>query len=261
VNEKAAELDYEEIVPSSQIGIVQLQELLPQVGAQLLKTLARSTSALEWGDRSRDVVPSNGSVFFVDTGKALIAITARHVYEAYCQCAEQNSRVTCQIDSMRFNPRERLISLGSGCDLATFDLKAAELTKLGKTTVPWPPVIPDRERIVLFAGVPGATKKSPAPGYVDLGFYTAFAKVDSVNDRDISSVIPSNEMLVDVLGKGLPPPGYDLGGLSGGPVAVLLESVGILHWALSGVIYECGSSFQILKAARADSISADGAIA
>jgi hypothetical protein len=90
---------------------------------------------------------------------------------------------------------------------------------------------------------------------------TAFAKVDSVSDRDISSVIPSNQTLVDVMGKGLPPPGYDLGGLSGGPVAVLLESGGIMFWSLSGVIYECSSSFQIVKAARADIVGADGAIA
>jgi hypothetical protein len=162
---------------------------------------------------------------------------------------------------MRFNPKERLICLGTGCDLATFALTPAELAELSKATVPWPPVIPENDGIVPFAGVPGATKESPTPGHVDLGFYTAFAKIDSVNDRDISTVIPSNEMLVDVLGKGLPPPGYDLGGLSGGPVAVLLESAYIMHWALSGVIYECGSRFRILKAVRADIIRTDGVIA
>jgi len=149
--------------------------------------------------------------------------------------------------------------LGRDCDLATFELTQAELRELDRITVPWPPVIPAVGQVVLLAGVSGATKKSPAPGYIDLGYYTAFACVDSVSDRYISSVIPPSDGLLDVLGKGLPPDGYDLGGTSGGPVATLHEGR-IVSWQLSGAICECHPTFNIVKAARADMIKADGAI-
>jgi hypothetical protein len=57
-----------------------------------------------------------------------------------------------------------------------------------------------------------------------------------------------------------PPSGYDLGGMSGGPVVILLLNEGILAWQLSGVIYECHPAFEIVKAARADRIRRDGTV-
>jgi hypothetical protein len=51
-----------------------------------------------------------------------------------------------------------------------------------------------------------------------------------------------------------------MGGMSGGPVLLVSENNGIVAWHLAGVIYECGSCFEIVKAVRADFISADGTI-
>ena len=215
---------------------------------------------MQWGNPTRGV-PSNGSIFFVDTGKSLVAVTARHVYEASCETALQDPRVVCQIDNLRFDPRQRVIALGRDCDMATFAFRKDDLAEIGKTTVPWPPVVPVEGAIVLFAGLPGETKKSPEPGHVEGGYLTGLARVDSINDRDISCVIPPNELLLDVIGKGLPPPDYDLGGMSGGPVAVVSDTdSSILSWSIAGVIYECGGSFRIIKAVRADRIGDDGVI-
>jgi hypothetical protein len=86
-------------VSNNQIGIAQMQELMRNKGGrELLKTIAKSTSGFKWGDRSRDVVPSNGSMFFVNTGKALIAITAgyvlRHTARALSKTRESSARLT-----------------------------------------------------------------------------------------------------------------------------------------------------------------------
>jgi hypothetical protein len=229
-------------------------------GIELLKILARSTAVLEWGDLSNDVAPSHGSMSFADTGEALLGITARHVYEAYVESAARNASITCQINNVRFNPVERLISVGADCDIATFAMRPSELEKIERITIPWPPVIPKVGQLVLFAGLPAAARKSPQPGHVDLGYYIRFADVDSVSDRDISSKKPPNDQLLDILGKGLPPSGYDLGGMSGGPLAVVIENDSILSWRLSGIIYECHPTFEIVKAARADVIRPDGTV-
>jgi hypothetical protein len=48
--------------------------------------------------------------------------------------------------------------------------------------------------------------------------------------------------------------------MSGGPMAALLESGGILLWRLSGVIYEWSPTWEIMFAARADRINDDGTV-
>jgi hypothetical protein len=48
--------------------------------------------------------------------------------------------------------------------------------------------------------------------------------------------------------------------MSGGPVVTVLDHSGILSFALSGVIYEYGSEFEVIKAVRADLINEDGSI-
>jgi hypothetical protein len=51
-------------------------------------------------------------------------------------------------------------------------------------------------------------------------------------------VRPSDDDVVDVEGKGLPPRFFDMGGMSGGPVFAVLENNGIVRWlfhAMRGV--------------------------
>jgi len=48
--------------------------------------------------------------------------------------------------------------------------------------------------------------------------------------------------------------------MSGRPVIAVLEKDGIVSWAISGVIYECGTDFEITKAVRADLIGEGGTV-
>jgi hypothetical protein len=231
-------------------------------GKQLLLAIGESVSAIHWGnprDGAAHSKHNNGSIFFINTGKGIFGVTAKHVYHGYVQRALEEP-VVCQIDNLRFDPIQRLVSEGHQCDIAIFRLTDAELGGLGRLTVPWPPLIPKVGHAVLLAGLPGQEKKFPGRNVVNFSKYVAMPKVSSVNERDISMLLPPDDQLIDTLGLGLPPRQYEMAGMSGGPVALVTDSSGILAWRFSGVIYESHSSFEIVKAARADVISENGLV-
>jgi hypothetical protein len=156
--------------------------------------------------------------------------------------------------------RDRLISRGSHCDLATFVILPSELDQLDRRATPWPPAIPPVNKSVLIAGFPGVGKRRSESGGLTFGLVKALTTVDSVSDRDLSMLRPPDDEVTDVEGKGLPPRNFDFSGMSGGPVVTVLERLGIVSFALAGVIYECSVDFEVIKAVRADLIAEDGSI-
>jgi hypothetical protein len=113
---------------------------------------------------------------------------------------------------------------------------------------------------VLIAGFPGAGKRGLDSGDLAFGVVKALATVNSVSNRDISLLRSPDDEVTSVDGKGLLPRNFDFSGMSGGPVVTVLDHSGILSFALSGVIYEYGSEFEVIKAVRADLINEDGSI-
>jgi hypothetical protein len=249
-------------VPYNELTLGTKRQLLQgRFGKELLLTLKKSVVAFHWGIPREGVTCGNGSMFFVDTGKQLLGVTARHVYEAYGSSKSQNSEVICQLNNLRFDPHERFIDCGRTCDVATFTITRAELDILERITVPWPPVIPKEDHAVLFAGIPEQGRTNPKQGYVDFSVYLAMGTVNSTSDSDISMVKPPNDELIDTMECGLPPLGYDLSGMSGGPVAIVQETAfGIVSWSISGIIYENHQEYEIIKAARADCLQEDGSV-
>ena len=231
-------------------------------GVAVLDAIKRGTCSIFWGDNQGNVF-NNGSMFFLDTGVTLLAVTARHVYESYLERRRDipGPELVCQIDGMHFDPVSRLIAAGTDIDITTFHITAEELRCLRRITTRWPPVIPEVGNGVLVCGLPGETRLTPRPGLLDIGYSTALMRVDSVTDRTISMMMQPNEEMIDILGIGLPPPSRDIGGMSGGPVAAVVTSTsGIFSWAISGVIYEGHQSFDIIQAMRADLIRPDGSL-
>jgi hypothetical protein len=66
----------------------------------------------------------------------------------------------------------------------------------------------------------------------------------------------------DLGGSGLPPPGYDIGGVSGGPMLMPTLVIGGVIWRFAGVIIEAaaGTLFEQVVAVRAHHIHPDGRI-
>jgi hypothetical protein len=68
--------------------------------------------------------------------------------------------------------------------------------------------------------------------------------------------------MLDLGGSGLPPPGYDIGGVSGGPMLMPTLVEGGVIWRFAGVIIEAaaGTLFEQVVAVRAHYIHPDGRI-
>jgi hypothetical protein len=220
--------------------------------------MMNSTSAIHWGRGG--VILNNGSMFFLDTGKRLLAVTARHVYHGYVEAA-LNAPVHCYIDNLRFDPIQRLISEGNKTDIATFRITRDELAAIGKITIPWPPVKPQVGKSVIFSGVPAFARSNPHPGQVGFSCYIGTFKVDNVSDCSLSLIRPPQGEMVDIAGKGFPPDSLDIGGMSGGPIASMEQTPGgIFAWSIVGLIYEGHQSFDIIKGVRTDLIDEDGTV-
>jgi hypothetical protein len=158
-------------------------------------------------------------------------------------------------------PKERLIGTGTDIDIATFHITPGELAELGNITVPWPPKVPAVGTGVFVCGLPGFARDMPASRIVAFKHFTALMCVDSVSERAISMVRQPNEEMMDLLGKGLPPPNMDIGGMSGGPIAAHMNTpTGLTCWFLSAVVSEGHQAYDIIHGARADWINDDGTI-
>jgi hypothetical protein len=219
--------------------------------------MRKSVSVFHWGSSPDN--HRNGSMFFIDTGAGLFGVTAKHVYDDY-QVVAAEKPVRCQIDEIPFDPIERHVSAGARCDVVTFKISNEELRMLDRLTTPWPPVVPEVGKTVLFAGFPGCEKNFSREASIEVKMYAAKWTVNSVSERDISLVRPPDDEVIDIHGRGFPKREYDFGGMSGGPVVAVIGGGRIFRWALSGVIYELHQSMEILKAVRADCISEDGSV-
>jgi hypothetical protein len=204
---------------------------------------------------------ANGSVFFVQTPKALLAVTAKHVYEDYIAKKAESDGVECQIANLPFLPDERLVGLGKAYDIATFRMLPEELRKINKIPMTcWPPLPPQEGGGILYAGFPGTEKTENGPRDFSFGVYAGSGVARTVTDMQIKSLV-EHEHLIDVYKLGrLPEPGFDTGGMSGGPVMTLVESDHFLHWRLGGVIVQGWAAVDMILAHRADVIMDDGRI-
>jgi hypothetical protein len=103
-----------------------------------------------------------------------------------------------------FDPEKRLISGDSDrVDIATFRITEEEFQKIGRATVPWPPVIPEFGNGVLLCGLPGVSKLNPRPFVVDAGYSTFVMRVDSVSESTLSMLRQPDDEVIDILGTGI----------------------------------------------------------
>jgi hypothetical protein len=82
---------------------------------------------------------------------------------------------------------------------------------------------------------------------------------DSVSDRGISGHF-DRQYQVDKPGQPTAPEGYDIGGVSGGPLMTMVDSANLSYWRLGGVMTEFSTSLEIFYATRADFILSDGTL-
>jgi hypothetical protein len=211
------------------------------------------------------LLPTQGSIFFLDCGRGPFAVTAGHVFESFLVHRDKYRVRSCQIGNVPFNPEERLIAWGKnlGVDIASFKVIPEEIAATGKQIVQgingaWPPP-PQPNEIVFFGGFPGGERDVIDPYEVVFGLHSAMPRLTSFTDRQLCCQL-DRDSWIDVRGLGLPPIGYDLGGVSGGPMLKPIFADGEWTWRLVGVISEAISieGFERVTAERAHFILPDG---
>ena len=211
----------------------------------------------------------NGSTYFLDCGSGPFAVTAAHVLAGYREAKRAHGKVSCQVGDLVIDPEARLIDFDASLDLATLKISAKEIAAIGKTVLTghqrsWPPAPPKEDRGIYFAGFPGHERLWISEGEVSWGVLMGGGVATSVSDRDVSSQA-ERENWIDVLGRGLPPIGFDMSGVSGGPMLSVVEHAGIRSWRLAGTIYEGPGKgeiegFEVVRARRADFITPNGTL-
>lgn len=200
-----------------------------------------------WGTRDQNsvwTVENSGSAFAISFGADPILVTASHVIESYLQRCRETKEIQFGLGPLNFDPLERRIDFRDSCvlDIATFRITQEELASIGKhaavESAPfWPPEPANVGEGAIFGGFPGRERVPLPCQTISFGFYFGLSPVSSSSERHFGCNFDRNEW-VDILGVELPPDGYDLGGLSGGPCFIYHESPsGIISWRLGGIIY------------------------
>jgi hypothetical protein len=204
-------------------------------------------------------------MFFLDCGRGPFAVTAGHVFEQFVEDQRQRRIRSCQVGNIGFDPEERLISWGKnlGLDLATFRVTPEEVAGMGKRIVQgtdgaWPPP-PNPGEAVFFGGFPGAERDAIGPHEMVFGLYSAMPRPTSYTEHQLCCQFVREDW-IDVRGLGLPAVGYDLGGISGGPMLQPVFVDGAWGWRLVAVISEAVSvaGFERVTAVRSHFILPDG---
>ncbi len=214
----------------------------------------------------------NGSASLVDFGHSIFVVTAAHVYREYCEAKRTAVEIGCQLGDVLLDPEERLIACHDDLDIATFRVCADEIRKIGKSIATlgppiWAPLNPLVRKFVFFAGFPAETRWITQERDFATVPYFATTPITSVTDRQITCRFDRDRM-IDFSGGGLPPVGYDIGGVSGGPMLMpTLVGDGAVEgivWRFAGVVVEASVGpdvmFGQVVAVRGHYIQPDGQI-
>lgn len=228
-----------------------------------LRALAQLSAApIFWFDdssTSNDAILHNATVVFVDVGNCVVGITAAHVLEQYRADKRAYPSLVCQLGGVRFDPLDRLHSIDSNLDLATFSVPELMVTASGRDVhrpLKWPPSNLRPSDLVMFGGYPGKLRM-PHERDVDFAFVTLIGRVSQTSDTHGSIQLNLADSLWSPGERLLP--GADLGGMSGGPVFVVrIEPIETLE--LAGFIYQYQDSIEIVRVRHASHISAEGIV-
>jgi hypothetical protein len=217
----------------------------------------------------------NGTAFFLDAGKGVFAVTADHVLAGLEQDRASHQVEAVQLGSdlkLDLSGKHAVIDRDAELDIATFRITPQEVAALGKTILTgsqsaWPPKPPLEGRGIYFSGFAGEATTWLSPSEISFGAAPGGGIADMIGRREIWTVF-DRSWWIDLLG--LPPERFDFGGVSGGPMPMVVERNGLRLWALAGVIFEgpnpshqTGKSiegFETIKAPPARFILPDGSL-
>jgi hypothetical protein len=248
------------------------QVLSSGFGMDLLRSGLEFAIPLWWvfQDQRNALALRNGSAFLVNRGDGIFAVTAAHVLAEYISAKANADKIVCQLGNVEIDPEARLISRNDNLDIATFRLTEPEAAQIGKAIVIsepsiWEPLAPAAGNFAFFAGFPAQTRGITSSGNFITAPYFAMPPISSVTEHQITCRF-ERKKLIDLSGHGLPPQGYDIGGVSGGPLLMpTLVREGVVEgviWRVAGVVVQAaaGELFEQIVAVRSTYIQCDGEV-
>lgn len=243
-------------------------------GKETLKQIAHFAAPIFWEYRGvkGDLRQNNGSIFFVNAGKGIFAVTAKHVFDGYLEKFNKSIITDFGIipDNYRSPGREiinipiheRLIDDDPDLDIATFSVTESEMEEIGSHVITaWPPKTPELGFGIGLVGYPGHERT--IQGFKEICFspFPVLGVPDDITDRFITIQF-DEEFVVETPGFYTAPPGYETPGMSGGPLLThCVTKGGISFWRLGGVITKDVKQYGILIASRIDHLNKDGTFA
>jgi hypothetical protein len=216
----------------------------------------------------------NGSAFFAEIAGNLLCITAAHVYRGFWDAKVKHPGLICRLGegNFPFDAQNRLCGIGGltagvdRVDIATFHVTRDELRAIGKEPIvvpagSWPPPHPFTGQQAHVVGFPGVARLWTSETEISFGLYSGGPIVGCTSETQITFPF-EREFWVDTLGRGLPPAGMKLGGMSGGPVLFPTEKDRDWSLIIGGVISEMpvSADYEMITAVPAHFITSDGKI-
>ncbi len=196
---------------------------------------------------------ATGCIVRLDSGPFII--TANHVLDEY-ERRIKAERINWQFGRLPpFDPLPRVAWRNAKRDIVFLEISESEVNSACNETSlvfsavrGWPPPTPTERQVVLIAGYP-RTLREVGSSDISAGPYSALFRITSVGEGYFYCQIEQEE-LISFDGGPLPPSDAEVGGLSGGPAALMLQ----LDYPLVGVVIEHSQTYNILKISTVDNI-------
>jgi hypothetical protein len=170
--------------------------------------------------------------------------TAWHVVKEWYDATKTGDRIVFQIGRVALNPDERLAWKDERNDIAFLRLSSGEAHQIGiqpcEPLFGWPPPHAEAGSYLLLSGYPGIERVRPADDEFDFGAFSTLLQVTASRENYVVCQFQREHWISE--GRDIPPPGTNLGGMSGGP-ALLVNN---LAYPLIGLISEFSAGYELL---------------
>jgi len=187
----------------------------------------------------------NGSLFVLTIGGRYYLVTARHVLEEWRSRSRSGEAVVFQVGSATLDPGSSLAWESASADIAMLTLTKDELAEMDiepcEATLGWPPPTPRLDEYVFVCGFPGYRRELLSVERLDFTSLGFLARVTGVDHGSFTIQFERDHWITT--GSHMPPPGVELGGMSGGPAFLL----GTLAYPVVGVVSEHSAGFELMR--------------
>ena len=195
----------------------------------------------------------SGSAFVVEQDGTHFLGTAWHVVAYWLRIRSRVNDLVFQVADALIDPTRSLVWKDETSDIAFLCLTSEQFRRIpiavSESTQGWPPPRPEIGQYVIMSGYPKVIREQLGPSKIQFNALSSMLQVTSVgSDYAVCQFFRENWVSFD--NHGVPPPGTDLGGISGAPVLQVRR----LDYPLIGLVSEFSPNLELLYFKLLDSV-------